>query len=87
MQDASPALYLLKDASTSNDSDNFDKFQEFLRQLNGVINSHSEKDFIFTLENLKNPSYKIKDPQDLNEITSLYLSVFPSSRYDIFIIN
>lgn len=57
-----------------------DKFQAFLRQIKEIINEKTEQNFHSTIENLKNPSYKIKNPQDFNEINSLYLTVSPLEK-------
>ena len=61
------------------ENEHFDKFQDFLKEVQGSLNDQSDKNFLCIVENLKTPIFRIKNPQDLEEITKLYHNTFPST--------
>ena len=83
MQESSTFHSPSKMRSDPSSEEFLDKFQAFLRQIKEISTEKTEQNFHSTIENLKNPSYKIKNPQDFNEINSLYLTVSPlEKRYE-----
>ena len=80
MQESSTFHSPSKMRSDPSSEEYLDKFQAFLREIKEISNEKTEQSFHSTIENLKNPSYKIKNPQDFNEINSLYLTVSPLEK-------
>ena len=54
-------------------------FQAFLQSLKGSLSAQSDENYLNTIENIKTPFFQIINPQDLEEITQLYLKIFPMS--------
>ncbi len=70
-------LFLHIDPSTENVT--FRNFQAFLQKIKDSLSLQSDSNFFSTLENIKTSFFLIRNPQDLEEITQLYIKTFPMS--------